>query len=381
MTDTIQSTAAPVAVPKKASRRIAGIDLAEAICILIVVVYHLSLARYKVYYYRDLPAAFNYYVRCYYAAGCPIFFMANGYLLFHHSFNLKKHLRKTGWMIFLTIFWFVVSFLVLSPIRSSPLTLQAFWAEWQNFIDVNIHLWYMGALVVVYLLFPLMKMAYDADKRIFLAFWLYVFIANFGTRLLNQGYTLYSFLFHGYRGTEKDIVWLSIFNLFNNHNGIALSFFGIGAFLPEITEWIQKRLPKTSTRNFVLVVTMMAAAFVQGLWFLFMNYCRGYYMCPVWFGFNNLPNLVIAVNLLLLCMNYQGRNPKIYGPICKISNNTLGIYLLHEFFVQPLRVLMPQYTPWLCNLAGNILVSCIIMAACIGLATLFHKIPGLKKLL
>ena len=104
-------------------------------------------------------------------------------------------------------------------------------------------------------------------------------------------------------------------------------------------------------------------------------------MCPVWFGFNTLPNLVISVCMLLLCMNYQGRNQKIFGPICKVSNNTLGIYLLHEFFVQPMRILMPLYTPWLCNLTGNILVSCVIIVLCIGLAALFHKTPVLRKLL
>ena len=380
MTDTVQNPAAPAAVPKKSSR-IAGIDLAEAICILIVVVYHLSMTSYKVYDNRDFLTAFNYYVRCFYAAGCPIFFMANGYLLFHHSFNLKKHLRKTGWMIFLTVFWFLVCFLVISPINGRPFTLQALWYNWQSFEDISIHLWYMGALVVIYLLFPLMKMAYDADKRIILCFWLYVFIANFGNRLLNQSYTLYSFFVHGYRGSETEIVWLSIFNLFDNHNGIALSYFGIGAFLPELTAWIKKRLPRAGVRNGVLTAAMLIAAFIHGLWFLFMNYCRGFYMCPVWFGFNTLPNLVIAVSLLLLCMNYQGKNQKIFGPICKISNNTLGIYLLHEFFVQPLRILMPRYTPWLCNLTGNIVVSCIIMAICMGLAALFHKIPGLRKLL
>ena len=380
MTDTVQGAAVPAAASKP-SRRIAGIDLAEAICILIVVVYHLSMATYKVYYHRDLLTAFNYYVRCFYAAGCPIFFMSNGYLLFHHSFDLKKHLKKTRWMILLTLFWFAVTFVAVSLIKGNPLTFAAFREEWQSFIDVNIHLWYMGALVVIYLLFPLMKLAYDTDKRVFFCFWLYVFLANFGTRLLNQGCTLYGYLFHGYRSSETDIVWLSIFNLFNNHNGIALSYFGIGAFLPEITAWIHKRLPKTGVRNAVLTVSMLVCAFIHGLWFLFMHHVRGWYMCPVWFGFNTLPNLVISISLLLLCMNYQGKNRKTYGPIRKISNGTLGIYLLHEFFVQPLRILMPRYTPWLCNLTGNILVSCVIIALCMGIAALFHKTPGLKKLL
>ena len=379
MSDTVQRTDAPAA--SKPSRRIAGIDLAEAICILIVVVYHLSMATYKVYYRRDLLTAFNYYVRCFYAAGCPIFFMANGYLLFHHSFDLKKHLKKTRWMILLTLFWFLFSFVVISLIKGNPLTFSALWEEWQSFIDVNIHLWYLGALVVIYLLFPLMKLAYDTDKRVFFCFWLYVFIANFGNRIMNQGYTLYSYLFHGYRSSETDVVWLSIFNLFNNHNGIALSYFGIGAFLPELTAWIQKRLPRTGVRNGVLTAAMLICAFIHGLWFLFMHHVRGWYMCPVWFGFNTLPNLVISVCLLLLCMNYQGRNQRIYAPICKISNTTLGIYLLHEFFVQPLRILMPVYTPWLCNLTGNILISCLIIAACMALAALFHKTPGLRKLL
>ena len=364
--------------PKK---RIAGIDLAEAISILIVVVYHLSMTGYKLYDNRDILTAFNYYVRCFYAAGCPIFFMANGYLLFHHSFDLKKHLRKTRWIALLTIFWFLVCFLVISPINGRPFTLRALWENWQRFDDISIHLWYMGALVVIYLLFPLMKLAYDTDKRVLLAFWLYVFLANFGNRLMNQAYTVFGYFFRGYRGSETEIVWLSIFNLFNNHNGIALSYFGIGAFLPELMAWVEKRLPNQGIRNGVLTGAMLICALIHGVWFLFMQHCRGYYMCPVWFGFNTLPNLVIAVSLLLLCMNYQGRHQRGYGLICRISNNTLGIYLLHEFFVQPLRILMPRYTPWLCNLPGNLLVSCIIMAICMGLAALFHKTPVLKKLL
>ena len=378
MTETVQ----PASEKLLTAKRIPGIDLAEAFAALMVVIYHISLCSYKLFEDPTVSTAITYFCRTILVTCVPIFLMVNGFLLLRHELNLKKHVVKTVRLFLLSLFWGVAPLQTQLMLDGSSLTPLEFIKTMMQYSGPTIHLWYMGALVCIYLFFPLIKLVYDKDRRIFLFFLIFSFAVTFGNRVLNQINTIVLFLQGGYQGAEVRNNWFSIFNPYNAVHGYTFVYFCLGGLLPDMVDWLQKHFPAERRRRLVLCAAVFAGAVVHALWFLFLNYTTGgYYLCVVWYGYNTLSALVMTLCVVLLCLEYQGLHSVPCRLVRTVSEHTLGIYFLHMIILLPLKVYMWAHLRWLCNLPGNILVGAAVTAVCVLISMGIRKIPGIRYLL
>lgn len=163
--------------------RIEYIDVIETLAIFLVVWCH-RITSLGVGYVTNITLQFSTTI------AVPLFFMANGCLLLNEKINLKKHLKKT-------------LMLAVSVVSWKLLLLGLCWAEnpnsfaginkvlifnyltgdsnlWDPYYVPAAHFWFMYALIGIYLLYPLIKLAYDNNKKIYhyimILLFLFVFV-------------------------------------------------------------------------------------------------------------------------------------------------------------------------------------------------------------
>lgn len=76
------------------TRRFAYIDLIEALAISFVIIYHVGMYPKNILSDSSLLAYFNYWLTGLLSVCVPVFFFANGFLLFGKPFNLERHIKK-----------------------------------------------------------------------------------------------------------------------------------------------------------------------------------------------------------------------------------------------------------------------------------------------
>lgn len=93
--------------------------------------------------------------------------------------------------------------------------------------EKDIHLWYMGALVCIYILFPLLKVVFDNSRKVFIYFTVVCAILTFGNELINHFITILLNTAGLYEGII-DVNWFNDFNPFRNIFGYAFVYFCVG---------------------------------------------------------------------------------------------------------------------------------------------------------
>ena len=133
-------------------KRFDYIDLLKCIAIFFVIIYHNEC--YNTNFIANNESLFINIFRAILSTCVPLFFIVNGYLLFSKKFDLKKHTIKTIKLILLTIIWGVITAFLILKIKNEPITAQIFFDTLLKMREgyVN-HLWFMGALICIYLIF------------------------------------------------------------------------------------------------------------------------------------------------------------------------------------------------------------------------------------
>ena len=133
-------------------KRIAYIDILEVLAIFLVVYCHFSNTKGD-----SIPA--HLIQLCSFTLVVPLFLMANGALLFHHSFDLKKHIKRT----------YIFGYNLSDPLIPAD------------------HFWYLYALIVIYLCFPVLKKIYDMEDKTLYRYVLWIlFILVFGLGAIDR---------------------------------------------------------------------------------------------------------------------------------------------------------------------------------------------------
>lgn len=165
-------------------KRIKHIDVIETIAICFVVFYHSRTYEFDfvhcgtennivwLYYFR-------YLLRTILSTCVPLFFFANGYLLFSLPYDLGGHLKQTVrlsllpfWGLVLCPIYMMMSKTTVS-IRGTVENLLSLSTEW----SLNLF-WFIGALVCIYVFFPALKSLYDNDNKSFLLLTALLFFDN-----------------------------------------------------------------------------------------------------------------------------------------------------------------------------------------------------------
>ena len=87
------------------AKRIDFIDLLEFLAMTLVLLYHCTTYDFNILESASVSVLLGYYFRAILSAGVPLFFFANGYLLFSRESILEKHVHKTIRLIILTVIY------------------------------------------------------------------------------------------------------------------------------------------------------------------------------------------------------------------------------------------------------------------------------------
>lgn len=360
------------------NKRYYFIDIIESLAMLMVILCHCETYSYDIVNHRDFLTYIAYYSRAILSTAVPLFFLANGYLLFSRPMNIKKHMKKTLRLVFLSVIWSIIVVAGTMIIRQEPLSPKNFVLTilyqkdgWLSFI------WYIGALVSMYIFFPALKFAYDNSKRYFMAFTFICFLLTFGIKFAEDIIAVISILI-GREPFLLDFEFIQLFNPFSTGNQYTFVYFCLGGLIFHyqnkiITVFRNKRI---TLLFFVFLLSVGIQVAKSSLFSLYYNQLYGVIVN----GYKALFNLIASLSLFIIIMrlNYdRTHNGKI---ITLISKNTLGIYFMHELV---LRITLPYVKQFFffTNIIGNIVYGIIVLLICLCICLLLRKIPVLRKIL
>ena len=363
----MEQTAAP------RTDRQSWIDLTEALAIFLVLIYHATLYGCDILESGTPSMYFRYWFRTLLSPCVALFFFANGYLLLGHPLNLKKHMGKTLKIVVLVGLWGMLGQILLMPLMQERFSLGELvdgvcWLRdgWIN------HLWFLCTLAGIYGLFPLIKYVYDNNMTLFGYFALLCGFFSFGNVLIRQcGEILPSLVL------RRHIILpgLDFFKLFSPFSGGAYAFvyFCIGGLAARMKD----RFLAMDRKKRILFPGLILLVSSVLLWLTGIFYSRTSKQMwdVVWCGYDTVFTLLNTCAISMLCLNYRGQSRLIR----LISENTLGIYLIHG-------ILNISCKNWiaarqsLCNLPGTILYAAFLLFASLALTLVLKKIPVLRKL-
>ncbi len=366
-------------------KRIAWIDLLETIAIFAVVLCHCT-AHIANSAFQGTSASFqlHYFFHSILAICVPLFFFVNGYLLFRKDFDLKKHLSKTLKFILIALFWYALTLAFLVFLNRGQLATMSL-LDLLSSLKPNInHLWYIGALVCLYVFFPLLKLTYDHHRKAFVAFVLICAFFTFGNSLINEGLTFTSHVILHCEVVYQDINFFNIFNPFRGIYGYTFVYFCLGGIVNYYFDKITQ-LPRRM-RNLLALIGLALGWFGSYGVSLLYSLATNRVWDHVWFGYDTIFTLLCVVSIFLLCLNWQ-KPSKI---LATISRNTLGIYLIHmlviftsmsisyDFIMQYISPLAD--VPFIISFIGSLGYATLVLLISLGLSLLLRRIPLVKQL-
>lgn len=152
------------------------------------------------------------------------------------------------------------------PIEHEYLSLKEIavylWTWHQGWIN---HLWYMGALVCIYVYFSLLKVTFDTNKKIFIYFTVISAILTFGNSLISNCLSILLNITGLHEGLV-DTNWFNMFNPFRGIYGYSFVYFCIGGLSHGVVKRI-KQIP-LKKRNIIAVFVIIfscAGFFITGI--------------------------------------------------------------------------------------------------------------------
>lgn len=184
------------------------------------------------------------------------------------------------------------------------------------------HLWFLEALVLCYIVFPLIQYLYFGRKKWFYILFIVLWIGTIGRTLLVYGLNY----FHG---MGNDSLWLLC--QLSRQRGVyfiyTLSYFCLGGILHRYS--IRGENRKVRILWFLVLVIAM---FIQYIYGVDRITSKGQGYDIVWEGYNTVPTFLMVLALYEMTITITGNNI-ISRWICYIGRNTLGIYFLHRCFI------------------------------------------------
>ena len=356
-------------------KRLAHIDLLKCLAMYFVLLFHGTLYNNLVLPGMSVGHVLRYFSRTILSTCVPLFFFANGYLLLSRPLSLKRHSIKTVRLMLVTCFWMVFLLVVLQPYYGEYHTWEYLKNSWWELRDGwNNQLWYMGVLIGIYFVFPVLKRTFDADKGAFYWFTGVVIFLTFGDNLLNLAVTIFDVVVkHSFYLYDNQLPVFQMFNPFGYLFGMGLGYFCLGGVACALEERIL-RIP-SRWRNLAAGLGLAVCCFLLGMICWRFSLYRKYILDVVWFGYFTVFTLGSVVCLYVLTLNYRGENRLIR----LIAANTLGIYFVHDIFHKILGTVAVQFT-FMQTLPGTIVHAAVLMLVSLGVCLVLKKLPILKYL-
>lgn len=301
------------------------LDIMKCIAIIFVIAYHTGALNNNIIEDPGINTYINYFISTLVSSCVPIFFFVNGFLLLNKPIKLNKLVHKVFNTLFIYLFWRYATFPIVYGINGIPFDSKSIWADFMQLkAGYTNHLWFLTALIGIYILYPIIKQTFDTNFSFFKYFLIGVFLMSFGTRLLGQISDIINYNFRGELdwGITK---FLNSFNKFSSTYGFGLVYFMIGGLFFKFKNYRIKK----SVVLIVLVISML----ISLSYGIMMSNASNEIYDVVWSGYDVIPTILITCSLLFLFNTIKYNNGIFHKIIMVIGRNSLGIYLLHNIVI------------------------------------------------
>jgi surface polysaccharide O-acyltransferase-like enzyme len=264
--------------------------------------------------------------------------------------------------------------MVFIPIEGNSYSLKDFFQAW-FFLKQGIsnHLWFLQALISVYLLFPIIKEIYDIPERKLLKLFCFiVFAFSFGNLFLNSLLNLVEFVLGLNLLKNDSFNFFPTINPFGNYYYTFFYFIAGGILSERVTN------NKINVSIRVLLVSFFTALFVLFLYGVIMTASNNLVYDTVWNGYYSIMTLIMSVSTFLFFSKLTYENKKINHSLVIIGSNTLGIYLVHRFVGH---VTLPYFRSLILSnsLVSNILYDFLLVLSSLLIVFILKQLPLLRK--
>lgn len=344
--------------------RVKYIDYIKCFAIMCVIVIHLC-GRYRYATITEAEYMGAYVLAWIVRIGVPLFFMCTGALFLHlKEMDVKKLFIKNipKLIVCLLVYSFIYSaFLKRGLLLGHEMGVLSFLKETvKEILTINgaSSLWYLYAIICVYLMIPIYRVIVDhASKRLIEYYLIMCFIAAIMLLFIN---TPQLAILAGWTSDMK-YIWMFC--------GYSIYIVG-GAYIAKYD------IPKKG-RYVIYAIAVISLAFVEMSKKQFEGnpgigaYNINDYLSPF--------TMVYAIAVFIFikqCCSMKQEESKLYPAIKYISQNTLGIYLIHSLIVDTLEIVLP--------LNGNVFVVIPIhfvltLIITVLIVTVIKKIPFVGK--
>ncbi len=356
------------------NERIYHYDIVKSIASYLICLSHFGTMEVDILVNPAMHVYFNYFLQGISSIGVPIFLMANGSFLLNKEYPLGKILYRAKSFFILFVCWGAITLLTLAPLFNDHYNFRELLVAIYSLVPERTeHLWFMMAMVYIYLLFPFVKALYNLPGKTYITYMLAViFICTFGYEFGDEvvdtlGYLLNSNTLKALR--IKYVLW---FNPFNIWYAYTLVYFICGGLLAKYNQAVQV---KTTVLWTCLVVSLL-------LLFLFgvMKVQRtGVEFDTVWKGHNTIMTMAMAFSVFILCTKIRLTNLRLIAASRIVGLNTLGIYFIHV----PVGFWLTTYYKKLDlsnYLLADLAYALLLMMISLGISLLLKQIPFVKKL-
>nr|WP_210462525.1 acyltransferase family protein [Rufibacter roseolus] len=222
-------------------------DLLKTIAIYFVVVYHCSTTEIDFLHHASFSTYAYYFLNSVLSTCVPIFFFINGALLLNKpTLNLRRHTFKIIRMVLLVTLWALITLAALMVIRGETLPVKEILKSvWQIKEGWTTHLWFLPALVVIYIFLPLLFTTYKHSPKSIYFFLAFVMLLTFGNTLIGMLLTLASFFSQRFLNRGFDVNYFGEFNPFRGIHGYTMGYFILGGLLFAKREILHRKKYRT----------------------------------------------------------------------------------------------------------------------------------------
>jgi surface polysaccharide O-acyltransferase-like enzyme len=355
-------------------KRIDYIDLLKAIAIYFVILYHFNRISIDFLAVNQIKVYFNYFLTAILGAGVPIFFMVNGMLLLNKKeIDIKRHISKIIHIIILMLLWGAITLIALSFILDEKLSLSQFFYDIVYYKENwNNHLWFLKALIILYIFYPLIFTTFNTNRKAFYFFFACISLLTFGVSFLNNFIAITNFILDKFTNFNTEIGRIS-FNPLSNICGFGIGYFVLGGLLYKYKDFLNTKKFRIISIG-ILPVSMLILSFYS----VIVSLKNNRLLDIVWNNYDTVFTLMNVVAIFIISMKYKSHG--LLGKTIKIiGENSLGIYLIHRIIGY---LIVPLYDKLTFTnlLLANAILTFFILFTSLFAVLLLKKIPVIKRL-
>lgn len=229
----------------------------------------------------------------------------------------------------------------------------------------------MGALICIYIFLPLIKHVYDTNQKTFLYFIIITGILTFGNTLICylKSFVL-NFFFH--KNVMLQTNYFNIFNPFREIYGYTFVYFCLGGLMHTLKD----KLKNIKKINIIAIISLLVSCSLLFITSIYFTKVTNRMYDVGWYGYDTIFTLINVIAIFTLALSFKTNNRIIN----KISQNSLGIYFIHQILIHLTKSYITKIT-FLHSFTGNILYAMIIILISLLISLLIKKLPLFKKLL